>query len=82
MRATRFNPELLTDSAAMHSVKNSGNIISVHAKLGNTMYHADNIRSIKFFQSKVIIQLRIGTYKYTELVKDNYLKTWSVSVIK
>ncbi|TYR37427.1 hypothetical protein FXV77_05330 [Sphingobacterium phlebotomi] len=80
--ATRFNAEQLTDPTAMHSIKNSGNIITIHAKLGNTMYHADNIRSIKFFQSKVIIQLRIGTYKYTDLVKDNYLKTWSVSGIK
>mgnify|MGYP000855217029 FL=1 len=79
--AKRFNPAQLENSSAMQSIKDSGKMVTVHMKHG-TVFHADNIRSIKYYSNKVVVQLRIGSYKYTDLVKTNYFKTWEVSGMK
>ena len=33
------------------------------------MSHMDNIRAIKYYSSKTMVQLRIGNYKLDELIK-------------
>lgn len=80
--SNRIDPTQLQNVSSMHSLKNSGRMVSVFMKLGDKLAHADNIRSIKYYSTKIVIQLRIGSYHYTDLIKDQYFKVWSVSGIK
>ena len=78
--ATIFDHFKLQDANYMQSIKDSGKMISVHMKHSG-VFHADNIRSIKYYPSKTVIRLRIGSYNFKNLV-NNYFKTWSIGGIK
>lgn len=79
--ATPFDHFKFQDAGSMQSIKDSGNMISVHMKHGN-LFHADNIRSIKYYSNKVVVQLRIGSYKFTDIANNKTFRSWSISGIK
>lgn len=59
-----FNPSDITSPNAMQQVQNSGDLISIHMKISNGMFHADNLRSISYYSNKIVMLFRIGSYKF------------------
>ena len=79
--SVHFDYFKLQNPEYMLSVKNLGKVISVHMQHGK-MYHADNIRFIKFYSNKVVVNLRVGNYRFTNLVNNTKFRAWSISGIK
>lgn len=65
----RLDPQNLLDPTSAELAQQSGDVVTVHMPYGSA-YHADNIRSISYYSNKVIVKLRIGTFRLDYLIKE------------
>ena len=72
-----FSLQQLSNLEYVQGLKESNSIISVYMKYSNAMNHMDNVRAIKFFSNKTVVQLRIGSYKLPKLIDKTY---WALRI--
>ena len=57
-----INTDVLSNPELVSQIKNSGGLISTNMPY-NLIRHADNIRSISYYSNKIVLNLRIGSYR-------------------
>ena len=72
----RLDPQNLLDPNYAEIIQQSGDVVTLHMPY-NSIYHADNIRSISYYSNKVTVKLRIGTFKLDNLIK-NSTRFWTL----
>ncbi|MDO9155173.1 MAG: lamin tail domain-containing protein [Paludibacter sp.] len=71
--ASEFTNIKLDDLQSMKQVLKSGDKITLHAKGMFSVDHVDNIRTIKYYSNKVVVNLRVGSYTIKNLSSYNIM---------
>ncbi|MDR1055780.1 MAG: hypothetical protein LBL90_08165 [Prevotellaceae bacterium] len=64
------DPSALADPEVAREILNSGHLLHTHMPHNNGLFHADNLRSIRYYSNKVILRYRIGNYKLSAVDKN------------
>jgi RHS repeat-associated protein len=69
--ALAYSASELENPQLAREILNSGYLINTNMPHGgNGMFHADNIRSIRYYSNKVVLHYRIGSYKLSTVDKN------------